>query len=333
MPRIGPLYFAPDDLQLSYRTYSNYIAASLKIIDTEHGDVEAVGLVRNLGKLSEFKSLSRQSKDTTDVRAFLTNAWFTELVLALPLRHVTGDAIRHANIWAPVQAYYALFAAARARFTASGQKQSPHRSLLSSLANLLSSSTWLPAPWSNICTGCTASRTTKVSGLPPSAEIGISGLSAPRTVSKSWGLIELCLRKTREARLNELNSDWKRRHNRKNMFKAEKKDVADKAQPTTIFDFFYRLRIRSNYMDAESFALGPGSADEARSFYENLTYLTSSSLLLVEALIAARIGLRAFIAMVDTFHRNSVLGMAGDIPAVNRWAWVDRSSPSFAQAP
>jgi len=61
-------------------------------------------------------------------------------------------------------------------------------------------------------------------------------------------------------------------------------------RPTTIFDFFYRLRLRSNYEDADAFILGTMTQGVAEDFNRALCDLTSCTLFLLELHIAARIG-------------------------------------------
>jgi hypothetical protein len=55
------------------------------------------------------------------------------------------------------------------------------------------------------------------------------------------------LRSTREARLTKREEQWKAKNNRKKIGKNERTQFAQNLAPTSRFDCFWRMRIKSNY--------------------------------------------------------------------------------------
>ena len=60
--------------------------------------------------------------------------------------------------------------------------------------------------------------------------------------------------------------------------------------PTTVFDFFWRLRVRSNYRDVRTFLMAGVTDDWQEEFYNALLCVTESSLALLENLVVAYSG-------------------------------------------
>jgi hypothetical protein len=61
-------------------------------------------------------------------------------------------------------------------------------------------------------------------------------------------------------------------------------------EPTTTFDLLYRLRLRSNYDEADAFLTGALSSWDAEAFHDALCAIVSSTLLTVEIYLAHRVG-------------------------------------------
>ena len=117
----------------------------------------------------------------------------------------------------------------------------------------------------------------------------------------------MLLRTTRqrqfEKKLKESGKQFrtKRGKPRKRFSPIHKAQVLGGLRPTTVFDFLYRLRVRSNYEDADAFILGTMSQTDAEEFNRGLCALTSTTLFLLELHITARIGGRYFSQFMDEF--------------------------------
>lgn len=87
---------------------------------------------------------------------------------------------------------------------------------------------------------------------------------------------------------------------------ADEKRRIDRNLPaTTLMDYLWRLRRRSNYEDATMFTEGPEDSDESRDVHANLRLLTSSTLLVNELLVRRLVGADAFDRIVERWLQNS----------------------------
>ena len=106
---------------------------------------------------------------------------------------------------------------------------------------------------------------------------------------------------TRDLRLERLRKEWLRQKHRRRMPAAEKRSMAGRLHPTTVFDYLWRLRIRANYGDVSAFLMS-GVDDQAHArFHEGLVTLASATCLLLESLIVAQVGTRIYASAVDEF--------------------------------
>jgi hypothetical protein len=109
------------------------------------------------------------------------------------------------------------------------------------------------------------------------------------------------LETTRDQRLQRQRKEWLRQHNRKNMPAVEKRAAAARLHATTLFDYFWRLRIRANYGDVSAFLLSGVEDQGHAAFHSGLATLTSSTCLLLQSLVVAYVGPPAYPAALDEF--------------------------------
>jgi len=62
-----------------------------------------------------------------------------------------------------------------------------------------------------------------------------------------WPRLGTWLRSTREARLTAREDQWKKKHKKKRIATDERTAIARSMPPTSLFDCFWRMRIKSNY--------------------------------------------------------------------------------------
>ncbi|MCH7484104.1 MAG: hypothetical protein IIA90_03025 [Chloroflexi bacterium] len=289
----------------AFITYRNYLDAFSQVIDDALG-TDLSGLPKVMGA-SQFHDLKRAVKVDSLV-THLRSAWSTELLMTSFRALDLGDVVRYANVWVPVQSYYAVFAAILALQVASGSEATSHTAVLNSIGNEMRSRKWLPPPWTAVCLGCPQVEDYVFEGVSSAADRTISNLKAPFDMESSWSLVAKCLGTTREHIVDDAIKEWKKNNKnkkgkpRKLLYAHEKAVIAKKEAPTTLFDFLYRMRIRSNYRDTDAFALGASSPAQAGQFYDLVSKVTSATLRFVETLVVGRIGVKEFESVLLSYR-------------------------------
>lgn len=306
----------------AFRTYRNYLDAFSRVIEDALG-TDLSGLLKMMTK-PQFGNL-RRPVSADPLVTHLRSAWSTELLMTSFRALDLGDVVRYANVWVPVQAYYAVFAALLAWQVASGSEATSHTAVLNAIGNDMRSRKWLPPAWVSVCLGCPQVDDYVFESVPNVADRTISNFEAPSDAESSWSLVAKCLGTTREDIVDDAITEWKKQNKnkegqpRKALYKHEKAEIAEKEAPTTIFDFLYRMRIRSNYRDTDAFALGAGSSANAEHFYDLITKVTSATLRFVETLVVGRIGSKEFGRVVLAYRRQYP---RVPLPVVDYWQGV-----------
>lgn len=257
-----------------FTTYKNYIANFRNFLFETYGEGKPMlcklkSTLENIG----IAGIQRKNLDNTKLQTatkLLYNAWHTELMLILSGQY--KEYVRYSNHWSSVQAYYAVFLALQALFeSARMQRQNTHSYTLTTVSNLIKQRKMFPLPWCVYCTGSPDLKEEKYFNLPNDVDISrISPLSAPGP-TRFWNSYGMLLRTTREKQCAQRADAWKRQKEnytrgkpRKKLSKDCKRQIYEQVHATTFFDVLYRLRIRSNYQDADSYLLGTLSDYDAR---------------------------------------------------------------------
>ncbi len=77
--------------------------------------------------------------------------------------------------------------------------------------------------------------------------------------------------------------------------------VRQNLHATTLFDFLYRLRLRSNYDDAADFLYGVLTSADAKQYFWSLLITTDMSQLLLESIIREQVGAANFDPIANDF--------------------------------
>lgn len=233
----------------------------------------------------------------------LRNGWATEVLLNAPRALGGGDLVSFANLWAPVQAYYAVFNSFTAlAHVVTANPPETHAKLLNWAASAAASSaTPFVVPW-----------TARVSG-PPNAwvyddfgpdplDLKMSNLTAP-TLRTAPSLMALALRTTRGQQIEDRKDGWiaaqrptKSGGKRKNLATSALTANATKVRATTLFDLLWRLRMRSNYKEGDAFLSGALSPAAAATFHDSLCDIVAATLLTVEIYLAHQVGAARLLA-------------------------------------
>jgi len=210
--------------------------------------------------------------------------------------------------WSPVQAYYAVYLGLRALVVASGQTTPNDHTVTLRCASkdLRTGRIAAPAPWSALCVSCSDVTPKGFLNLPGGVQfVDISTAMSVVTEENAWSFYATALRTTRVELRSERFKEWKRKHPlsggklRKNMTAAGRQEIDDRLYATSVFDLLYRLRLRSNYSDADSMVAG--HPNDAANFSRSLGTIVDRSLLILEAHIRAYIGRAKFDELASEF--------------------------------
>jgi len=137
----------------------------------------------------------------------------------------------------------------------------------------------------------------------------------------------LALKTTRDRRFDEIKAAILRSKQVKTKAGKPAKQIAVSRQneiysdmsTTTTFDFLYRLRIRSNYRDADTFLSGNFGTGSINAFYEDLASLARCSLQALETITALALGEKWFGSAVHEFSKRGLPAFAHKHSVLARW--------------
>jgi hypothetical protein len=104
---------------------------------------------------------------------------------------------------------------------------------------------------------------------------------------------------------------------------SSEKSSADKSvRPVTMLDYFYRLRIKANYIDDEVFNQGPEDDRDAQAFANSMQDLVAATLLIHELRLGELLGRTWMLQQADNWlstHSSTdpVGGLAARRPLLN----------------
>ncbi len=315
------------DEEMTFRTYRGYLEAVRMAINASCPSAsDLMAGVANAVNTGRWRSCTPTGRSLS-ARAgrFLRNAWATEVLLNSARRVGGDDLITFANHWAPVQAYYAVFEALNAvTLVVTGNAPKTHGAMLRWTADqIASSSSPFPAPWTCRATG--APHSYGFAGFPagwiPSR---VSNIATPSN-GTCWDHIFLALKTTRKRQIEEHRPRWLRElqtksgASRKRLPKSTALQRASAMRPTTLFDLLYRLRIRSNYQDADAFLRGALTPADAAAFHQALGDVVAATLLVLEIYLSHQVGKSALEDQLTALNMPSVF--AKDSAEARRTHW------------
>ena len=323
----------PSDPKAAFRTHSNYLLAFCTLIDTNYStrrpfpprQAEVLQGVSDAIRTSRtFTGLKLPSSavDASALRRALRNSWGTELLLGLSGRFADDDLVGVANNWAVVQAYYACYHSVQALILARGQVgPMSHAKLQQHYASFWVTRRVNLPPWSlgwhsGACRNLPSDRCVR----------RIHQWKACHE-DTCWDLVAQALRTTRKELLGERIGDERERRqtgNRKTweqeeqrrlsrgqrprkkprfplprLTAPEKEKLDSGLRPTTIVDYLYRLRKKSNYEDPTMFTDGPEDPSDSTQVHRNLCNVTCATLLAHELHVGRLIGRAHLESLVD----------------------------------
>jgi hypothetical protein len=262
-----------------------------------------VGWTLCSGSLSDLKDAQArlpafaqlQGGSTTDT--FKESYWRGLLTLkameALPIETNESLALT-ANFWAPVQAYYACHGfglATLAGLNAGTPKR--HRQFLSSFSQHVAKRLF-PYPYNVVCAGNPLVRTSGAWNfdncqVTPNEVTSFSNLSNPNATNAHL-IIGKCLLTTRKKFLKTLFTE-QRSSTRRNLSHGRKHQLAMAYHGTSVADFLYRMRMRSNYEDPGMFMMRT-DLTSAINRYRALVHLVQTFRHLCDNILSLKVGTR-----------------------------------------
>ncbi len=267
-----------------FTTYMVYWDALARTVTETFGATPAdyhAALAADLQARKAYRRLSSTqfTGDEATLRKLLLNAWNSELGLYLVDRN--DSRLMAQNQWNNVYAYYATGRAALAwLLVRDAAVPKRHRPLLRAMSAQVTGQRLFPTPWSCACTSLDptwagfACEPTAVSNLALSADCFDMTAKALKTTRKKR-IAEL-----KDARMDDLGVTRAPRGLQTQLDEAE--------DATTLFDFMWRSRTRSNYGDPSMFYMGTLSMARCRSYVDSVRTFTDATMFVLEALIAER---------------------------------------------
>lgn len=253
------------DEEMTFHTFRGYLEAVCAWATATHPHPD--GMVA--GVSDSVKALPWRSKPplakgfSPRARQILRNAWATEVLLNAPRTLGGSDLVSFANLWAPVQAYYAVFSAFTALAHVLTQNPPQTHSRLLTWAATAAAGPLSPfvTPWTARVGGPPGAWTYDGFGPGP-LDLKISNLKAVYA-GNAPSLLAMALRTTRRDQIAEHREGWIRAQpptkagtKRTTLATTALVANATRMRSTTLFDLLWRLRMRSNYKEGDAFLSG-----------------------------------------------------------------------------
>lgn len=276
---------ADSDEAKAFTTYLGYVRAIDDLITDRYG-AGSYALLRLAldvdGRLTKLRAKPFQG-DPTLLRSLLLNAWISEMHL-----HTVDDTdpgrVRISNHAAPVHSYYASSRMAMAWLAVlKGSAPTTHSTLLATVSKTIGGMIGLyPTPWGLRCSALEGTAVYRGFPAPPAT---CSNLAAN---VPSLDRIAQCLRTTRSRQLDELVGETKRQLKVVRAPNGTRKRRDERLNPTTVFDFLWRSRTRSNYGDPGMFYMGALGDPDVLGYHHAVRRVTAATMFIFEAMIAQR---------------------------------------------
>lgn len=267
----------------AFTTYLGYWVSLAEHIEQLYGDPPFAALYADLQSRGLAKLSGKPLAGDADLlRSVFLNAWSSELALYL-VDLENAERLWLGNQWGQVQSYYATSRAATAWLLArDGNAPDTHAALLRAMSAQVTSSRLYPCPWSLTCSSLDPSPVYDGFPAPPNA---ISNLSL---AADPYDRCAMMLRTTRDRDVRRQVEQVKRDLRKGRAPNGEYARQDARIRATTVFDFAWRTRTRSNYGDPAMFYVGTLTPDRSRDYASAIRTVTSATMFLFEAMVAQK---------------------------------------------
>lgn len=312
-------------LAFRFRTLLNYVSAWVQVLDCATPKPLRVPL-SSICSHRRYSELRKPDADLADVQPRLAMAWSTELLMQVQVDQLgNSEPIRYANSWLPVQCYYAVYNGVAAfNHLTQPQTRDTHDWNLKQINEFLERSSWLPDVFRYASIGNPDKN--RADYRCAESNLDRTG-SALRLIGSHERAVALALKSLKTTRIEALDRkandsrSKQPRDSRGRLMPGGRQKLGDALPATTLFDFLWRLRTRSNYTETESLIHGAWSTNDAHAFAVGWLELTNQLLAFMETLIAGRVRADVLSQHVNAFaERASASGQNRPaLPVSRRW--------------
>lgn len=281
---------------LSLITYYNYIKAWNIAYNKRYTSEGA--FIDEIRKLASISKRPKIYKDNFDKGSYIRGVLTLQLMNDLPVNE-NPKLTFTANIWLPVHSYYAIEGVGLALLSIRLQNppQKTHIGFSSSFTDPVLR-TLFPYPFNGLCTGGPTADSFSFKNIDTTA----AKVKAQSNIAyPSDNDVDNCIGKSLSTtRDRKLKDEYKKRQMDKNRIKSgrtrhnisreEKEEICSKLCHTSICDFIYRMRERSNYDNPIMYLSGTNDVDSACSHYKDLLHLTKVIIEGIDTLIEFYLG-------------------------------------------
>jgi len=301
-----------EEAKIKFEVYTNYLWGLSYYIKQKYPSYSDI---KSVVKISQKDNIS--CSNIEEVRKFLFNSWNSERILNAPTEYKTGNSfLKFANHWSPVLGYYSIFLCFQSLLIAANEGVIlRHEVFLEKVSSYIKKQKFpFIYPWDILCDGCSYYKAENFNFTVDRGEIlTLSSLCNPSRVNEAVFMAKI-LRTTRTKQESYREGRWKEEGRfrtkkedipKKNYGRKEKLAVSQSIAPTSIFNFLYRLRLRSNYEDADIFFLGDRDESDVNNYFFSLQNITSYTLFFIETIIRQLVGDDLFYMIIESFDKMS----------------------------
>lgn len=279
-PKMRPPKLIPrldeDEAQIKFATYLNYLRFFKEHLSDEYESQEAL-VEQTLKKAASLEPCA--NPDRKWVQRFLKIAWNTEFLLAGGVND--PELVRINNQWAPIQAYYLVYAASEALGQLiDGSPPNSHAKALRKTTYFLTKHGL--SPWDKVFTGARGKDRCSHRPLNFPENLVVADSNLRRIGVVPVEMIAKCLKAEHSNRIDE----YKRKKNGPFQY-------AHDPGHTGVLHFLYRLRLKSNYKEVDIFVQETSDYD-AYAFFDCLLALSRWTLFHIEVMIIRKLGVAGF---------------------------------------
>jgi hypothetical protein len=277
---------AADAAFITYKRYLEHFELALTQTYGE-GPILSRGIreaIRSLPAARRIKRRPLEPSSSDEVGRHLRMAWNRESRIRLV--DADANALPQLLPGTATDSYYAIFHGAQAWIAASGQPQTrDHAQVLRVIGNAIVERHLFPPPWDLVCVGYPTRDEAEFLGLPQAVIVGpLHNWQHPRSEAFHDGLCML-LRTTRAKLFEQRKVERRKKHQKNRVPTADAHSIAQRIPPTTLFDFLWRLRIRTDYQDIDALIPGTERPHHAVAFHQALVKIVEANLAVFESLI------------------------------------------------
>lgn len=202
--------------------------------------------------------------------------------------------------WGQVYAYYCCYLQIRVYLISQNQNVNPkHRTTLRQFSEELKKRNQLfPSPWKILCDK-DPEKNIFINKKEPFKDIHQLSNQAKLNPIDNFAKF---LKTTRKKEIERKCDEWKLDNKKKRTPKSIRQGLIDTTPPTSINDCLYRLRIRANYENADTFIFSTIPDEQSQQFHDSLKNIVWISSLILETISAKYISSKHYKQIIDQYE-------------------------------